>query len=230
VSRLDSGVPAGLRCPGWTPVSRLDSGVPVGLRCPGWTPVSRLDSGVPVGLRWPGWLEAGGGACRPVAGRHFHTRRIREGKGDLSLPETLPFPPCRPRIGGRRETRVTHVPIDVAHVVNGLAHAREQVVQREGDGLGEAVDVPVGRTWSPAGICDFQDVSTPREVVDSRASQLLELFARRVGGWTPVGSGAADDVSLRRRRRCCFLWPLHEDEGESRPEGERERERERERG
>jgi glycine/D-amino acid oxidase-like deaminating enzyme len=25
-----------------TSVSRLDSGVPVGLRCPGWTPVARL--------------------------------------------------------------------------------------------------------------------------------------------------------------------------------------------
>jgi hypothetical protein len=59
----------------------------------------------------------------------------------LSLPETPPYPPCRPRIGGGRESRVTHVPIDVAHVVNGLAHRGERVVEREGDGLGEAVDV-----------------------------------------------------------------------------------------
>jgi hypothetical protein len=32
----------------------------------------------------------------------------------------------------------------VAHVVSGLAHRREWVVEREGDGLGEAVDVPAG--------------------------------------------------------------------------------------
>jgi hypothetical protein len=71
----------------------------------------------------------------------------------LSLPETPPYPPCRPRIDGRREAWVTHVPIDVAHVVNGLAHAREQVVEREGNGLREAVaaraglDVVTCREW-----------------------------------------------------------------------------------
>jgi hypothetical protein len=62
----------------------------------------------------------------------------------LSLPETPPYPPCRPRIGGRPEARVTHVPIDVAHVVNGLTHRGERVVRSLGDGLGEAVDVRAG--------------------------------------------------------------------------------------
>jgi hypothetical protein len=65
----------------------------------------------------------------------------------LSLPETLPIPPCRCGIGGGRESQVTHLLIDVAHVVSGLAHDREWVVRRVGDELREAVAARAGRTW-----------------------------------------------------------------------------------